>query len=452
MTSMRMLGTILNRMGLTGIGKTFEGLRNMFAALGYKREIGTSDYQLRFQRGGISTRIVTIFPKATWAAGCEILEIEDPFKITPFEQAVLDLDEKTHFWNAFLRADILAGLERYSVIVIGAPGALDTPLPDGKGSLDGLAYLMPYKESHAKIQTTVNDVHDPRFGQAEIYQITHVQEGVIGQAANSVERQVHWSRIIHIVHDKLESNLYGPPELENVWNYLDDLDKVVGGGSEAFWKTVYQGMQLDIDKDMELSQEAKDDMSQQIDEFEANLRRVFRTRGVKASTLGASATDFGPQAEAVINLICSTKGIPKRIFMGSERGELASAQDKASWDDEIDDRRAQFAWPAVVKPFIDRLIEKNYLPKPASDFFVRWPERNKMTVPEKAIVAQRLSSMNKNMGTPVVGPNDIRDKILGWDELKEKVPMPTVESPGAPPAKQPKKTPQSPGDTQVPNR
>jgi len=446
MGALRVLGTVLNRMGLRGLGKTFDGMRDMTQALGYKKDLGSEDYAARYARNGVSNRLVNIFPKATWAAGCEVIEIEDPFKITPFEQEMIDLDEKVHFWNAFLRADVLAGLDRYSVIVIGAPGAMDAPLPDGAGSIDGIGYLMPYRESHARIQITVNDPKNPRFGQAEMYMITHVQDGTIGTAANSVERRVHWSRVLHIVHERLDSNLYGPPDLENVWNYLDDLDKVVGGGSEAFWKTVYQGMQLDIDPEMDLTPEAKEDMSRQIDEFEANLRRVFRTRGVKATTLGASATDFGPQAEAIINLICATKGIPKRIFMGSERGELASAQDKASWDDEIDDRREQFAWPAVVKPFVDRLIEKNYLSKPANPFFVRWPERNKMTVPEKAVVAQRLASLNKNMGVAVVGPDDIRDKILGWDKLKENVPVPMDQAPGPPPVKRPNKTQRSEGD------
>jgi len=452
--AMRFMSTLLNRMGLRGIGKTFDGLRDMYTALGYKKELSPADYQLRYQRGGISKRLMSIVPKATWAAGCEILEIEDPLKTTTFEEAILDLDKQVHFWNAFLRADILAGFERYAVIFIGGPGQMDKALPDGGGDIKGIQYLMPFRESHAKIQTVVSDPRNPRFGHAEMYQLTMAQEGTVGAAAKSVERLVHWSRIIHVVDERLESNLYGPPRLEDVWNYLDDLDKIVGGGAEAFWKTVYQGMQLDIDKDMDLTPEAKDDLSKQIDEFEAGMRRAFRTRGVKVNTLGSDTTDFGPQIEAIVNLICSTKGIPKRIFLGSERGELASSQDKATWDDEIDDRRNQFAWPVVVKPFVDRLIEKNYLPTPVDEYFVRWPERNKMTVPEKAVVAQRLASLNKNMGVAVVSPSDIRDKVLGWDNLTEDVPVPGDQGAGPvngdingpPPEKQPNKTQQSQGD------
>ena len=128
MGALRVLGTVLNRMGLRGLGKTFDGMRDMTQALGYKKDLGSEDYAARYARNGVSNRLVNIFPKATWAAGCEVIEIEDPFKITPFEQEMIDLDEKVHFWNAFLRADVLAGLDRYSVIVIGAPGAMDAPL------------------------------------------------------------------------------------------------------------------------------------------------------------------------------------------------------------------------------------------------------------------------------------------------------------------------------------
>jgi hypothetical protein len=450
---MRFMGTIMNRLRLAS-GMTFDGIRDLYKALGYKRDLQYRDYELRYRRGDVSTRFVEIHPKATWASGCEILENQDPKKITEFEQAFIDLDNKVHFWNAFLRADILAGLEEYAVLVIGAPGDPAKPIPDGSGSIDGIGYLMPYRKSNALIHSVVSDIRNPRFGQAELYQISYKPEGVISADTQSVNRLVHWTRVVHVADNLLESNISGVPRLENIWNRLDDLDKIVGGGAEAFWKTVYQGMQLDVDKEMDLDEDAKRELSAQIDEFEANMRRVFRTRGVKANPLGVNAVDFYSQMSAVIDIMCAAKGIPKRIFMGSERGELASAQDKATWDDEIDDRRSQFAWPSVVKPFVDRLIEHNYVPKPSNGYFVMWPERTKMTPTDKAVVAQRLSSLNKSMGAVVTVPSDIRERVLGWDPLtpaqESEVPDPAElmgREVGPPPEKQPNKSKQSAGDT-----
>lgn len=449
----RAMTSVLSRMRLA-TGVTFGGLRDLYQALGYKRNLTTDDYYARYERGDISTRLVEIHPKATWASGCEILELQDPENWTEFEKAVVKLDNKIHFWNAFLRADILAGLDTYSVIFIGAKGNPESPLSQGDGTIDGIGYLMPYRRKNAKIASIVSDTKNPRFGQPEFYMLHFQPDGEEEAVMSAGTRKVHWSRIIHIADNLLESNISGVPRLQNVWNRLDDLDKIVGGGSEAFWKTVYQGMQLDVDKDMDLDEDAKKELSKQIDEFEANMRRVFRTRGVKANALDVQTAEFGNQMQAIIDLICATKGIPKRIFMGSERGELASAQDKASWDDEIDDRRAQFAWPRVVKPFIDRLIEHNYLPKPKGDYFVQWPERMKMTPTDKAVIAQRLASLNKNMGTVVIAPSDIRDRVLGWDPLsdeqKKEVPdtalLPQTRPVGPPPEAQPNKSQQSAGD------
>jgi len=450
---MRTLNYVLSRMKLS-TGTTFNGLRDLYSALGYKRDLGYSDYELRYRRGDISTRLVEIHPKATWASGCEILEVQDPEEFTDFEKAVLELDDKVHFWNAFLRTDILAGLEEYAVLYIGASGATDKPLKKGDGTTNGIGYLMPYRKSNALIHSVVSDVFNPRYGQPEFYSIqSKLESGIAASSAEVKTLKVHWTRVIHVADNLLESNISGTPRLENVWNRLDDLDKIVGGGSEAFWKTVYQGMQLDVDKDMDLDEDAKRELSTQIDEFEANMRRVFRTRGVTANPLGVQVADFGQQMHAVIDMIAATKGIPKRILLGSERGELASAQDKASWDDEIDDRRAQFAWPRVVKPFIDRLIEYEYLPKPKDSYFVQWPERTKMTPTDKAVIAQRLASLNKNMGVPVVVPSDIRDRVLGWDPLtddqKQEIPPEAINparAVGPPPEKQPNKSQQSEGD------
>lgn len=455
---MRVMNYVLSRMKLA-TGTTFGGIRNLYTALGYKKNLSYADYEQRYRRGDISKRFVEIFPKSTWASGCEIIEVQDPKKWTPFEKACWNLDQKVHFWNAFLRTDILAGLEEYAVLFIGAPGAPDKAMSQGDGTFDGIGYLMPYRKGNAQIQQIDTNIYSPRFGQPEYYTLTFTPEGVSSAANASTTRRVHWTRVIHIAHNLLESNISGSPELEDIWNRLDDLDKVVGGGSEAFWKTVFPGMQLDVDKEMDLDPDAKEELSKQIDEFESSMRRVFRTRGIKANMLDVSTVDFSGQMHALLDIMCATKGIPKRIFIGSERGELASTQDKASWDDEIDDRRTQFAWPRVVKPFIDRLIEFNYLPKPEEEngYSVQWPERTKMTPTDRAVIAQRLASINKQMGTVTVVPSEIREHVMGWDPLteeqKKEVPEEAVlpqqgqgRTVGPPPEKQPNKTKQVAGD------
>lgn len=448
---LRLASTILNRMKLRGSG-LFGGKRNTYEALGYVDNPTLYDYELRYDRGDIAARIVEVHAKATWTAGIEIIETETPDKYTLFEKRVALLAEKLNLWSVLLRADILSGIGEYSVVLIGAPGSLDQPLPDGKRDINRLLYLTPVRQSNASIEKYVEDTRNPRFGQPEYYQLSNLVPG------SAITRRVHHSRILHVAEATGDSLVKAAPRLKKVFNRLDDLDKIVGGGSEAFWKSVYQGMQLDVDPEVDFDEDQKNELSKQVDEFEHNMRRVFRTRGVTVNTLGVEVADFSPQAYTIIDLICGTIEVPKRIFLGSERGELASSQDQESWESTIAQRRANFAWPLVVKPLIQRLIDYNYLPKPATgEFRVSWPERNELSNKDKAVVAQRLATVNKMMGMPVFSDGDIRDKVMGWDlltdEEKKKIPIPggsTVRENGPPPDGQDERTKEVGGDVLKP--
>ena len=63
--------------------------------------------------------------------------------------------------------------------------------------------------------------------------------------------------------------------MEPVWNYLDDLDKIMGGSSEAVWRTVDRGIQFDIDKDADLTSEDEDDFEDEIDEYIHGLQEIY---------------------------------------------------------------------------------------------------------------------------------------------------------------------------------
>jgi hypothetical protein len=149
------------------------------------------------------------------------------------------------------------------------------------------------------------------------------------------------------------------------------------------------------------------------------MRRIFKTRGVKVNSLGADTSDFSPQAHTILDLICGTIKCPKRIFLGSERGELASSQDRENWNDRIANRQKAFAFPFVVKPLVERLLAYNYLSKPSDPFFVRWSLASTLSLKDKSEITERLSKANTNLGETVVTASDLRDKVLGWDALEE---------------------------------
>jgi hypothetical protein len=82
----------------------------------------------------------------------------------------------------------------------------------------------------------------------------------------------------------------------------------------------------------------------------------------------------------------------------------------------VEDRRNDFASPAVVRPFIDRLIQLGTLPEP-TDYYVRWPEIKNLNDAQRMLLATGAADLNAKAGETIVTPSEIRDKILGLEPL-----------------------------------
>lgn len=415
-------------------GHTYGGLRNMYRTLGYQRELFVRDYRSRYRRNEIANRVVKALPHATWRGGAELWEDQDPAVDTPFEQAFIDLDDRLKLWDTFHRADILAGIGRYSVILIGAPGELDQPLESCKP--EELVYLSPYSEEDATIEKYEIDIKSPRFGLPIYYTVkrtTMTSANAINSA--TVGRRVHWTRIFHMADGLLDDRLYGEPRLECIWNRLDDLEKVAGGGAEAFWRRADRGTQFDLDPTQDLDAEGQAAFEKQIQEYEHGMRRYLLTRGLTANQMGSDVADFNAPVLSIIGLICAGTGIPQRVLLGSEQGKLAAKMDRGNWDDRVSDRRIAWAAPMVVRPFIARLVELGVLPEPDEGYEVRFPELKILDDEQRSVVATEWADINMKMGETVVSADEIRTRVLGLPSRDE---AGVVNTAPPPKGKQPK--------------
>jgi len=399
-------------------GMTYEGARNMYSVLGYTEDITAAQYRSRYDRGGIAGRAVDMRPDATWRGEGEVFEVEEEKTVTAFEKAWRAFNDRLHIWPTFARADKLAAIHKYSVILIGAKDNADKELPKGKP--EDILFLKPYDDQDMEVDTLDLDVMSPRFGQPVTYTFKRNTKMISGQkqiAASDIKAlTVHYSRVIHIPSEGfLDDDVYGPPSLERVWNYLDDLDKIVGGGGEASWLRANPVTQLDLDKDV--AYQGESDMTAQIEQLKAKsnelrhqLTRWIQTRGVKMSQLTGDVSDFKNNAEIIIALIAGSKGIPQRILLGTEAGSLASDQDRNNWNDQIADRRTAYAGPYIVRQFIDRMIAYNYLPKPAQ-YDIEWPDVRSMTETEKLDAAAKAAALNDH-GQLIITNDEIRNDFL----------------------------------------
>ena len=414
-----LVSSLMSRADLAAlIGRGFGRNRDYYKALGYERVISQAQYREEFRRNAVAARIVEAMPKATWRAGGELIEDNDPENITAFETAWNLLDEKFQMWSLFERADTLAGLGHYAILLVGAPGDLSTPLL--RCSFQQLAYFTPYSEEDSPIQKSDLDSASPRFGMPSVYGLRRITEtALLNQSRDERGRPVDWTRVFHIADGLLDSHSHGIPRLERCWNLVaHDLIKVVGGGAEAFWKRVDGGKQFDIDPEMDLDPAATADLQTQIDEYEHGLKRILRTRGMTIKDLGSNVADFKSPVEAIISLISAGTGIPQRILLGSEQGRLASVQDHSNWQERVIDRRRGYAGPQVVRPFVNRMVDFGVLPKPTT-YEIRWPEIQNLDEGQRAEIANQWAAINHNFAGTVVTANEIRDRILGLDPLDE---------------------------------
>jgi hypothetical protein len=446
--TMRMLSSVLQSRGrfFGGASVTFDGARDLYYAFGYKRVLLPVDYRLRYDRGGVAARIIDTPAQATWRGDIEIIEDDTPDVVTAFEQAWLDLVEAllsleenaVDVWTLFKQIDILANIHHYGVLIIGAPGRLNEPIERAK--IADISFIQPFSEEDAKITEYDTNRQSPRYGWPVTYTLGRVASslqrqsqvfGVVGRNPNvPLGEPIHYSRVLHIpAEGVLDDPVFGPPKLERVWNLLDDLEKVSGGGAEAFFRKADSGIAAKMDPTVKVKDDSEiEKMKAQLQEFVDGYRRILTLRGVDVTTIGNDrVADFQSPISAVFDQLSAATGIPQRILMGSERGELASSEDRSNFNDVVMDRRKQYATPKILRAFINRMIKLTVLPKP-SKYRARWPELKALDPVQQATVASLWATINTAFGGQIITPEEVRDVFLGFDPLKTPTIVPQLQA------------------------
>lgn len=408
---------------------SFGGLRNFFQALGFKENLTVQDYRQRYKRGGIAKTLIDRLPEEMWDDGVYIREEEyDVNNPSEYEIESARLWERLSIDSRLMKADKLAGLGSYSVILIGVKEAgedLSQPLPRLNGP-DDIIYLLQYAEDNAKVLSLVTKSNDPRFGRPEFYEISTIDKVSSSSVSRPVQsyntpRKVHHSRIIHVAHGLLESDWIGTPDLEASWNDLDSLFKIAWGGPEAAWRKMDMGIQWELDpqydQTTDVAKERLAKMNDEIEEMRHQLRRDIKTSGVTAKPLAGAVDKYGPNGEFAIKLIAGTNCLPYTMLVGEELGLRAGENNRESLNIAVQGRRKQIGTP-LVRQLQDRLISVNGLPKPRSKdgkYNVVWGVEEELSEEAKAGLAKSYAEANKAQsdagGGVIYTTDEIRDKV-----------------------------------------
>jgi hypothetical protein len=328
-------------------------------------------------------------------------------------------EECNPVWEAMERADILSGIGHFGVMLLGFDDGepLDRPVPmlkeyieafsrpKGSGTTFGsegsvgiapeyqggygvtqlatdlpvlkpgtkrkLLYMRPFDESLVQITQLESDIHNPRFGQPIKYRITlnepdaNSQQSLVGLTMANPD--VHWTRVIHIPSDGAASTsmLFGPPRQKAVWRQLLNTYKIYGSSAEAYWQGCINKMTYEthpqLGGDVEVD---TDDLKDQTEKMRHSMQHDIFLMGMTAKSIAPTVTDPTAHLLVQIQAICIKIACPQRVFMGTERGELASSQDDSSWNDKVRSRQKGRVTPVIINPTVDRLIATGVLREP----------------------------------------------------------------------------------------
>ena len=341
-----------------------------------------------------------------------------------FEKAVETVFTKHHVFGFLKRIDQLSGIGNYGVLLLGVSDgkALHEPIDDIEEEIPEtlkqgnykLLYLRAFSHGQVEISQTENQTDNPRYGQPTMYRIQFNTSDHDLEGGNIDMRtaDVHWTRILHVTDNRKTSEIFGMPQLQVVYNNVLEIKKITCSSGEMFYKGAYPGYAIeavdDVTSGVQLDLES---MKHQMDLYENQLQRWIGLTNAHVNSLSPQAQSPKDHISTQLEQVTIALACPMRVFMGSERGELASTQDAEAWNNRLTERMRSYLSPFLVEPLVIRLIQIGSLPVPKNGYFkVTWDDLNTQTENEKADVANKwLSNISSYISGGVeslVAPHD----------------------------------------------
>jgi len=370
----------------------------LYQALDYPSNITYDDYRQRYKRQDIANRVVSAPVQATWST--EPYVSETAAEETAFEREYEEFADSTNLYLYLRKVDLLASLGRFAVLFLGLDDSAENVSMQAE-NVKSVNYLSAIPENRVTINLWDIDPKSPRFGLPLVYQI----QFNVGEA-NTSTRQVHWSRVIHVAENTLESEVYGIPFLEPIYNRLLGLDKLCGGSPEMYWRGARPGYTAQALQDSIVNQSQLNSIKTELTNYINDMQRFLFVEGVDIKPLAPQVVSPSDHVEVQLQMIAAATGMPIRMLTGSERGELASTQDERAWLKLIEQRREAVAKEIILVPLIDRLISLDIIAEPNSDYTVTWDPLVVLEEKDKAEIGRmRTESLAKYVST--AGASDV---------------------------------------------
>lgn len=366
-----------------------DGRRDLDQEFGYKPNLTFNDWFRLFNRS-FGRAVVTVAPSKVWQSH-PVLK-ENNKTDTPFLVEFNKLAKRTRLFKVMS--------ELHTKSLVGEYGALFIAAKEVDGKPDKPLYLASSENivairSHYQVELTeegspvVSNPSSERFGLPEYFEY----RGNSIASNNNQNAQsfiVDPSRVFTFSQFASQGSVRGDSILESTYNYIVNIEKIVGGVAEGFYKAAgnkrfYEITNPELAKAVLNSDTKKEEFAQSDHDFDSGFSSSKLLGGMKVSQLQNMMSDPEQPFSINMQMICSILGISTTEFIGHLTGERASSENSKGWNNKCEGIRENIINPDMIIAFI-RHIDKlgGWANSPDYDALeIEWPDLNAPSQSEK---------------------------------------------------------------------
>tara|TARA_R110002020_G_scaffold46027_5_gene131270 strand:+ start:9191 stop:10600 length:1410 start_codon:yes stop_codon:yes gene_type:complete len=392
---------------------------------GYPETISADEFWRTAERNPIASFVADGIANDCWSNGFELADCEGSLIKEVNEQ--LKIMSRNGLFKDLARADKMNRRNRYSigVVMLNDGRSLDQEI--GTATDISSVKIKPYRESGINISQRETDPTNIRYGLPTLYQAQVVASGNDSEDTDLSTVKIHWTRVILFNEGQMDSVISGESSLKPIYNDLINLQKSVGGSSEAYFRNAFPKYSLKTD-DAEFnsayfeSDEVQKGFDKAANDFINGAKPFIVGGGVSADPLNTPHASPKDTVTASLWNISANTGVPIRILTGEGSGQLAGSEDKLKYGVVINDRQNNECSCYVYQ--LIKILSNAGLIDVQEDYQVKWPVEEPTTEKQKADIAaikadvlQKISAALSPMTglSGYVTQKQAMEEILEWD-------------------------------------
>lgn len=273
----------------------------------------------------------------------------------------------------------IAGTPTYDPKKPSMPNPEDLGDPEGEGKAKRkLLFLRPYPEVMATVTKWEGNIRSQRYMKPLEYLVKTIDPNGAYPAGFPINTQrVHWTRAIHIAdthHMPSANEDLAIPAMQPVYYDILDAQKISGADSEGFFRNAF--LKIFFETHPSLGGDVlvdDDEIEEMMEQMLNGGQQHGRLSGMHANPVGPQVASPTEHLDSKYKRISIAMGYPKRVWEGSERGEMASGQDEDTHSDRVAERHNEYCSPHICAPLVNRFILVGLCRPPKLGYHLEWP-------------------------------------------------------------------------------